>query len=87
MFDQSRSTLAGVPAATLQTWLTQAQTALMQLQMGGKPISVAYTQGDGSKSVTYTQASLPNLTNWILLLNTALGNSCAPRRPLRPYFR
>ena len=87
MFDPSQSVLAGIPAATLQTMLASAQAALADLYSGAKVVTVSYTQGDGAKSVSFTQASIGSLTNWIMLLNTALGTSRNPRRPMRPYFR
>ena len=86
MFDQSRSTLAGVPRATLLLWLATAQGALSQLMTGAKVVSAAYVQGDGSRSVTYSQATLPALNNWIMLLNEALGNTRGVRRAMRPFF-
>lgn len=85
MFDVSRSDLAGVPQATLRQWLLDAQTALHQLAIGGKVEAAAYTQGDGSKSVTYTRAQLPQLRAHIALLQSALGIR-GVRRPLRPRF-
>ena len=45
--------LTGVAPATLQAWLGQAQQALQDLTIGGKPRTVQYSNGDGMKSVTY----------------------------------
>ena len=64
---------AGIPPATLQTWLTQAQTARHQLVTGTKPQVVMYGQGDGTKQVTYTRAKLEDLDAYITSLMRALG--------------
>lgn len=81
-FNPNATILSGQPAATLQQWLSQAQTAYMQLLTGGKPVSVAY---DG-KSVTYTAAESAALAQWIGLLQRQLGINRG-RRALKPYFR
>ena len=82
MFNPNRTILAGVPVATLQLWLGQAQTAYAALVTGGKAQSLSY---DG-KSVTYSQANRGDLESWISLLQRQLGVNHG-RRALRPYFR
>lgn len=82
MFDPNNTILAGQPSATLQVWLTQAQTAYMQLVTEGRPVTVSY---DG-KSVTYERSNDAALQNWIGLLQRQLGMNVG-RRALRPYFR
>jgi hypothetical protein len=82
-FDQSQSILAGVPPATLQQWLTDAQAAYAALMTGRREISVGY---DG-KNVTYSQAEIGQLQAWIQMLMGALGIVCRPRRPMVPFFR
>lgn len=77
--------LIGVPDATLRAWLAACQQAIQDLTTGGKVSTAAYTQGDGSKSVTYTQADLSALRMRAQMLAQALG-LVAPRRPMRPYF-
>ncbi|WP_204377408.1 gpW family head-tail joining protein [Aquitalea magnusonii] len=72
--------------AQLQQALVDAQAALVQLQMGSKGESFAYAQGDGSKSVTYTRTSLPQLTMLIRQLQQALGMIPQARRPIRVRF-
>ena len=68
------SELIGVPAPTLQAWLTQAQTALNQLRTGGMPVEVSYSQGDGgAKMVRYTPAKIADLRAYINDLQRALG--------------
>jgi hypothetical protein len=80
------SNLAGVPPATLQQWLVDAQTALHLLSIGGKPETVAYAQADGSKSVTYTRANLAQLQAHIVALQAALGLRSRSRRAITPFF-
>ena len=74
--------LVGVPAATLQQWLTQAQTALQALMTGQRVVSASY----GDKNIQYTQAEVPALVQWIHLLQRQL-NIVRPRRAITPYFR
>lgn len=81
-FNQNNSVLVGIPRATLQQYLVNAQIAYNALMTGGKAVSVAYE----GKSVTYTQAQKADLLEYIEMLNAALGNS-RPRRALRPVFR
>lgn len=82
MFDPSATVLAGLDRVTLQTWLTTAQTAYMQLMTGTRLVKVAY---DG-KSVEYIAGDRAALGSWITLLQRQLGVNCG-RRALRPYFR
>ncbi len=86
MFHQGSSTLAGVPREILQAWRSTALEVLAELQTGAKVVSATYAQADGSKSVTYSQANLGDLNNWIMLLNEALGVTRGVRRPMRPFF-
>ena len=83
----SLGVLQGVPSATLTLWLATAQQAYADLMSGGKVVTASYSQGDGSKSVTYTMASMANLQAWIGQLQRALGQPFQARRPLRPFFR
>lgn len=84
-FDPTTSSLAGLDNATLQSWLTTAQTALMQLSTGTKVATASYSQGDGSQSVTYTQADAGRLQAFIALVQAQLG--IARRRPVRFLWR
>lgn len=86
-FDSSSSLLAGIPRAQLQTSLASAQQAYLQLSTGGKVESATYTQGDGSRSVTYTRAELSQLANVILMLQQQLGIVQRARRPLTFRFK
>ena len=85
MINTFQSDLVGVPTATLQQWLTDAQTALHDLMTGVKPRVVLYTQGDGQKSVTYTETNIGQLRGYIQELKAQLGITRG-RRPIRPYF-
>lgn len=78
--------LAGTPRPVLQGWLAEAQQAYADLMAGKKVVSATYTQGNGTKAVTFTQADTAKLTSWILQLQQALGIRRRPRAPMRPYF-
>lgn len=84
MFVPRTNNLTGVAPATLQQWLADAQQALHDLSTGAKGESYSYTQGDGSKSVTYTRASIGALQAYILEIQYALG--LRRRRAIRPIF-
>jgi hypothetical protein len=81
-YDPSRSIMAGMSTAALQGYLAAAQTAYMELQLGGKVISLSYTQGDGAKSVTYLPTSPGALVMLIKQLQAQLGLICRARRPV-----
>jgi hypothetical protein len=86
-FDQSQTWLVGIPQATLQAWLTQCQTAMFNQSIGANPITLSYTQGDGSKSVTRNITNVSQLQTTIMLLASALGLVRRARRPAIPFFR
>jgi len=65
--------LAGMPRAVLQSMLTNAQQAYLELSMGKKGVSFSYTQGDGTRSVAYQPTSTGDLTQLIMQLQRALG--------------
>jgi len=71
--------LVGVPPATLQQWLAQAQAAYQSLATGALPQTVTYANGQGNRSVTYHRSSQAMLLAHIRQINAALGNSCARR--------
>jgi gpW len=85
-FNPATSIFAGLDQTTLQTMLTNAQQALVNLVSGSKGEVFTYTQGDGSKSVTYTRANLPQLTMTIRELQACLGIIPTPRRAITPIF-
>jgi hypothetical protein len=82
MFDPNKTILAGIPRATLQQYLADAQAAYASLMAGGRPVSVGYE----GKTVTYSAANRGDLENWIGLLQRQLGMNCG-RRAIRPYYR
>ena len=78
--------LIGVSDDTLRLWLAGCQQAIQDLTTGNKVQTAAYTQGDGSKAVTYTKADLPTLRGRAVMLAKALGLPIAMPRRMRPYF-
>ncbi|MGO1274113.1 gpW family head-tail joining protein [Pseudomonas helleri] len=84
---RTSSLLAGMPRESLQISLTNAQQAYIQLSTGGKVENATYTQGDGSKSITYTRANIAQLANVIMMLQKQLGIDVRPRQPLRFEFK
>jgi len=85
LYNPDTSILAGMTPAQLKAALAQAQAALLQLQTGAKIQTVSYAQGDGNRSVTYTQASISGLTALIMQLQRQL-NPHIRRKALRPQF-
>ena len=83
--DKQKTDLVGIPIPTLQQWLLDAQTAVHDLTVGGKPVVVTYAQGDGTRSVTYTPANIAGLHAYIQELKAQLGITRG-RRAIRPYF-
>lgn len=86
IYDPNTSILVGMPKEQLQQSLANCQLALIQLQSGAKVASVSYAQGDGSRSVSYTQANMPGLTVMIQQLQRQLGIPGVRRGALRPVF-
>lgn len=87
MFDVSLIDLSPIDSATLQQWQVAALNALQTLGMGGRVASASYTQGDGSKSVTYSQLDQAGLSLWLTriqneLVNRGLANPCRRRRAI-----
>lgn len=75
-----------VAAAKLQAM----QMALLDLQSGAQVATASYSQGDGSRTVSYRATDLAMLTGAIIALQSWLDRQngvCSNRRkPLRPYF-
>jgi hypothetical protein len=63
----------GMTQATLQTALSNAQTALIALETGQLVATVAYASGEGNRSVTYARADAGRLRQLIADLQAALG--------------
>lgn len=79
--------LSGLTDDQLQLALTNAQQAYIALISGSKGESFSYSQGEGSRSVTYTRANLGQLTALIRQLQQQLGLIHRARRPVGFYFR
>ncbi|EML9904648.1 phage head-tail adapter protein [Morganella morganii] len=73
--------LTGMSDAQLKQALVQAQQAYIDLSTGAKGVSFSYTQGDGTRSVSYQQTSLGDLLALIQTIQVMLGIS--RRRPIR----
>ncbi|NHB94734.1 MULTISPECIES: gpW family head-tail joining protein [Photorhabdus] len=87
MFNPKTSLLAGaMTREQLQDALTKAQQAYIDLASGQRGVSFSYTQGDGTRSVSYQQSSLADLMALIQLLQAQLGIVARPRRPVRFRF-
>lgn len=86
------SILDGIDVDALRLRLSQMQQAYFDLTSGGKVQVASYAQADGSRTVTYTQANLADLTAAILSVQSAIDRAtgaCVPNRraPMRPIFR
>ncbi|MGP2911135.1 gpW family head-tail joining protein [Serratia marcescens] len=87
MFNRNTSLLAGaMTPAQLQDALAKAQQAYIDLAAGARGVSFSYTQGDGTRSVSYQQASMADLMALIQLLQAQLGIVPRPRRSMRFRF-
>lgn len=86
MFNANSSLLAGMTTEQLQTALSNAQQAYLELTSGAKGVSFSYSQGDGNRSVTYTPTTMAQLMSLIQLLQAQLGIVPCPRRPVRVRF-
>jgi len=86
-YNPQTSIFAGMTKAQLQAALTAAQQAYLDLSLGAKAVTLSYAQGAGSKSVTYQQTSLPNLTALIKQMQMQLGLVRHARGPMRPVYR
>jgi hypothetical protein len=72
-FDPSQSIFAGMSTADLQAALAAAQAVYIKLLAGGQGVSFSYTQGDGTRSVTYTAANPAYIAALIRQLQQQLG--------------
>ncbi len=79
----SVSIFDGMTRDQLAAALAAAQAAYLRLATGAQGVSFSYTQGDGTRSVTYSAASIANLSALIRQLQQALGIVCRARAPIR----
>ena len=61
---------SGIATATLQSWLSEAQTAMHDLAIGKKTVSIATADG---KRISFTPSELPELRKYILRLQAAIS--------------
>jgi len=87
MLNRNTRLLAGaMTREQLQDALTKAQQAYIDLASGSRGVSFSYTQGDGTRSVSFQQASMADLMALIQLLQAQLGIHLRPRGPMRFRF-
>ncbi|KAA0547771.1 phage head-tail adapter protein [Citrobacter braakii] len=87
MFNRKTSLLAGAMTDDqLRDALAKAQQAYIDLAAGSRGVSFSYSQGDGTRSVSYQQSTLSDLLALIQLLQAQLGIIARPRRPVRFKF-
>ena len=87
MFNRNTSLLAGsMTDEQLRDALQKAQQAYIDLTTGSRGVSFSYSQGDGTRSVSYQQSSLADLLALIQLLQAYLGIVVRPRKPVRFRF-
>lgn len=72
---------AGMSKEQLKAALNEAQAAYIELLSGRRGVSFSYAQGDGTRTVTCSQASSADLLALITTLQRALG--IRTRRALR----
>ncbi len=82
MFNPNDSLLAGMPRAQLEAALTAAQNAYLALSEGQQGVSFSYSQGDGTRSVTYKPTDIAQLSMLIRQLQAQLGIIRRPRRAM-----
>lgn len=63
----------GMSTADMQSRLAALQEAYFDLSAGAKIVTASYSQGDGTKSVTYKPTELMQIYKAILMLQKALG--------------
>ena len=87
MFNRNTSLLAGsMTDEQLRDALQKAQQAYIDLTTGSRGVSFSYSQGDGTRSVSYQQSSLADLLALIQLLQAQLWIVARPRKPVRFRF-
>lgn len=87
MFNRNTSLLAGsMTDEQLRDALQKAQQAYIDLTTGSRGVSFSYSQGDGTRTVSYQQSSLADLQALIQLLQAQLGIVARPRKPVRFRF-
>ena len=80
------SVFDGMSQDQLKAALSAAQTALIELQTGGRAVTLSYTQGDGAKSITRKMGTVAECSALIRQLQMALGIA-RPRRAATFIYR
>lgn len=68
-----RGIFVGLTREQLEQMLKDAQGAYAEMMMGKRGVSFSYTQGDGTRSVTYNQVNISDLLALIYEIQAALG--------------
>jgi len=68
-----KGVFVGLSKEQLEQMLKDAQIAYAEMMMGKKGVSYSYTQGDGTRSVTYNQTNISDLLALIYEIQAALG--------------
>ena len=79
--------LAGMSRPDMQALFTAMQGAYQKLSLGSMVVTASYGQGDGTRSVTFRQANMPQMAAQLAELARVLGYDVQQRRPLVPYYR
>jgi hypothetical protein len=66
-------TYQGIPDATIQQWYSQVLQAEVLVASGGKGEAFSYSQGEGTRSVTYTRANFDALIRMKIVLKAELS--------------
>ncbi|MCW5760353.1 MAG: hypothetical protein KIS90_11360 [Phenylobacterium sp.] len=85
-YDITTSVLAGMDEPVLRALLSSLQASLVELMSGSKVAKAAYTQGNGARSVEFTQADLGQLRMLIREVQAQLGIVPSPRRAIGVNF-
>ncbi|WGL97919.1 gpW family head-tail joining protein [Arsenophonus sp. aPb] len=78
--------LTGMSKEQLKAALEVAQQAYLELASGNKGVSFSYSQGDGTRSVSYQKTQLSDLLALIQMIQAELGLIPRARRPVRFRF-
>lgn len=76
---------AGMLQADLVALRATAQAALQETMLGGRVMSAAYSQAEGSRSVSFQGMGADGLRQYIFRINRALTGQ--RRRAIVPFFR
>jgi hypothetical protein len=86
-YEPATSIFSGMTPEQLRAQLADAQAAYLRRCTGDQGVSYSYTQGDGTKFVTYTAANMAGLVALIRQPRRSLGIVCRARSPVRFMYR